>query len=97
MPLLPNAGKEELHPETKHGGNHGEDGKFSPARQNGDTSRFTADTAAKTGKSERSIQRDAERGAPKRWSRTNTVDLQPVLKVMGRAVAFGLDERGGGA
>ena len=52
---------EALHPETKHG---------SPgvSRQVGDTqersseSRFTADTAARTGQSERSVQRDATRG-----------------------------------
>jgi ParB family transcriptional regulator, chromosome partitioning protein len=52
---------EALHPETKHG---------SPgvSRQVGDTGdraeadRFTADTASKTGQSERSVQRDAERG-----------------------------------
>jgi hypothetical protein len=52
---------EALHPETKHG-------SPSVSRQVGDTrersgiDRFTSDTAAKTGQSERAIQRDAERG-----------------------------------
>lgn len=49
---------EALHPETRHGGERA-------SRQVGDlkeTDRFTADTAAKTGRSERAIQRDAERG-----------------------------------
>lgn len=53
---------EALHPETKHGviGNGRE-----KSRQLGDSTddRFTADTAAKTGQSERAVQRDAERGA----------------------------------
>lgn len=52
---------EELHPETTHGaiGNGRE-----KIRQVGDSTsdRFTADTAKATGKSERSIQREAERG-----------------------------------
>lgn len=46
------------HPETRHGGER-------PSRQLGDLpqpDRFTADTATKTGKSERSVQRDARRG-----------------------------------
>lgn len=50
---------EALHPETKHGGDRA-------SRQLGDLNdadRFTADTAAKTGQSERAIQRDAERGS----------------------------------
>jgi len=49
---------EALHPETKHGGDRA-------SRQVGDlkeADRFTADTAAKTGQSERAVQRDAERG-----------------------------------
>ena len=46
---------EALHPEAKHGGDR---------RQFGDlkADRFTADTAAKTGRSERDVQRDTERG-----------------------------------
>jgi ParB-like chromosome segregation protein Spo0J len=49
---------ERKHPETKHGVN-----QHSSSRQVGDSSdRFTTDTAAKTGQSERSVQRDAERG-----------------------------------
>lgn len=55
---------EELHPETKHGkiGNGRE-----KSRQLGDSTlehvdRFTADTAERTGTSERAIQRDASRG-----------------------------------
>lgn len=56
---------EALHPETKHGGNQGEDGRFAPCRQVGDTGtvlRFTKETAERTGRSERSVQRDTERG-----------------------------------
>lgn len=52
---------EYLHPETRHGaiGNGRE-----KSRQLGESTsgRFTADTAARTGQSERSVQRDAERG-----------------------------------
>lgn len=50
---------EVLHPETAHGGDR------KSSRQVGDLNapgRFTADTAAKTGRSERAVQRDAERG-----------------------------------
>lgn len=49
---------EDEHPEARHGGDR------KSSRQVGDLNadRFTADTAAKTGRSERSIQRDAERG-----------------------------------
>ena len=53
---------EELHPETKHGAIGG--GRML-SRQVGDpekADRFSADTATATGKSERSIQRAAERG-----------------------------------
>jgi ParB family chromosome partitioning protein len=46
---------EALHPQTKHGGDR------SSSRQNGDLKRFTRDTASKTGKSERSIQRNVAR------------------------------------
>lgn len=52
---------EEIHG-RRHGDNQGQDGKFVPSRQVGDTERFTAETAAVTGKSERAVQRDAERG-----------------------------------
>jgi hypothetical protein len=45
------------HPETKHGGD-----RKGSTRQNGDLKRFTEDTAEKTGRSERSVQRDAARG-----------------------------------
>lgn len=48
----------ELHPETTNGVN-----QHSSLRQLGEPSeRFTADTAKATGTSERSVQRDAERG-----------------------------------
>lgn len=51
---------EELNPETRHGGDRSE-----PSRQLGDlpdADRFSADTARATGLSERTVQRDAERG-----------------------------------
>ncbi|BAU93425.1 methyltransferase-like protein KIAA1627 homolog [Methylorubrum populi] len=49
---------EELHPETRHGVN-----QHDSSRQVGDCSeRFSAETAAATGRSERAVQRDAERG-----------------------------------
>ena len=51
---------EALHPETKNGEN-----QHTRVRQVGEATsadRFTADTAAKTGQSERAVQRDAERG-----------------------------------
>ena len=49
----------ELHPETAHGGDRG------ASRQVGDLNeaeRFSAETAEATGRSERAVQRDAERG-----------------------------------
>ena len=51
---------EFLHPETKHGGDH----TSGASRQVGDLgpNRFTTDTAETTGRAERSVQRDAERG-----------------------------------
>lgn len=54
------AAYEALHPETVNGSN-----QHTRVRQVGEGSeapRFTADTAAKTGQSERAVQRDAERG-----------------------------------
>ncbi|WP_286838159.1 hypothetical protein [Acidiphilium sp. 34-64-41] len=51
-----------LHPETKHGGDH----KSESSRQFGNlksADRFTADTATRTGQSERAVQRDAHRGS----------------------------------
>jgi hypothetical protein len=47
---------EELNPASRHGGDR------DPSRQVGDLPRFTADTAKATGQSERTVQRDAERG-----------------------------------
>lgn len=55
---------EALYPETRREATL-KQGEQSPSRQVGETgkpARFTADTAAKTGQSERAIQRDAERG-----------------------------------
>jgi len=50
---------EALHPETRQGG----DRRSEASRQVGDlVDRFTADTATRTGQSERSVQRDAHRG-----------------------------------
>jgi hypothetical protein len=45
----------ELHPETEHGANQHSEGA-------GEVERFTAATAAVTGRSERAVQLDAERG-----------------------------------
>jgi len=55
---------EALHPETRATSAGGEGRHKDTRRQIGDDTspRFTADTAAKTGHSERVIQRDAERG-----------------------------------
>ena len=51
---------EALHPETANGATGG---GHNQLRQNGEAaSRFTADTAERTGRSERTIQRDAARG-----------------------------------
>ena len=47
---------EELHPEAKHGGNR-RSGSAKSSRQNGGLKSFAANTAAKTGRSDRSIQR----------------------------------------
>ena len=60
---------EALHPETKHGEN-----QHTRSRQVGDNhaGRFTADTAARTGQSERSVQRDAARQKYSRNSASNT-------------------------
>jgi hypothetical protein len=55
---------EKLHPETKSTSKGGPGRAKQTRRQNGDESvdRFTKDTAKKTGKSERTIQREVERG-----------------------------------
>jgi ParB-like chromosome segregation protein Spo0J len=50
---------EEAHPETKQGARAGKKGRKSCDLS---TARFTADTAKKTGKSERAVQLDAARG-----------------------------------
>lgn len=52
---------EALHPETKHG-TPGVSRQVGDTHDRGDADRFTADTAVKTGQSERAVQRDAERG-----------------------------------
>jgi hypothetical protein len=55
---------ERLHPDVKQGGAPGKAGggkKKGEGRQNGKL-RFTKDTANKTGRSERSVQREVERG-----------------------------------
>lgn len=49
---------EALHPETKHGAI----GNGRKGRQIGDSTRFSADLAARSRRSERAIQRDAQRG-----------------------------------
>lgn len=55
------AAYEALHPETRHGGDRKSDQVANLATRS-ETARFTADTAASTGQSERAVQRDAERG-----------------------------------
>jgi hypothetical protein len=57
---------EQLHPEAANGaiGNgRGKVRQVGEATCSGEIKRFTADTAARTGQSERAVQRDAERGA----------------------------------
>lgn len=56
---------EEKYPETRPTSEGGEGRHKKTRRQLGEgvVERFTADTAAKSGKSERAVQRDAERGA----------------------------------
>lgn len=49
---------EALHPETAHGGDRRSSRKVSDST----VTRFTADTAARTGRSERAVQQDARRG-----------------------------------
>lgn len=51
----------ELHPETAHG-TPGVSRQVGDTRERADADRFTAETAKVTGTSERSVQRDAERG-----------------------------------
>lgn len=55
------AAYEALHPETKHG-SPTVSRQVGDTRERSDVSRFTLDTARKTGQSERSVQRDAGRG-----------------------------------
>lgn len=50
---------EALHPEARRGGNTGPNGQFVRT----DSAAFTSETASKTGRDERSIRRDAARGA----------------------------------
>lgn len=52
---------ETLHPETVHG-SPGVSRQIGDTRERGESDRFTAATADAIGKSERTIQRDAERG-----------------------------------
>jgi ParB-like nuclease domain len=53
---------EALHPEAKHGGDRKSGGSSRKVCDMKKPARFTADTAVKTGKSERSVQLDAARG-----------------------------------
>ncbi|MDO9416215.1 hypothetical protein [Pararhizobium sp.] len=52
---------ETLHPETQHG-NPGVSRQVGDTQERTEQSRFTTETASATGKSERVVQRDAERG-----------------------------------
>jgi ParB family chromosome partitioning protein len=54
---------EKLHPETRHVSERGGPGRGNKTDDNLSPVSFTADTAAKTGLSERSIQRDVQRAA----------------------------------
>jgi N6-adenosine-specific RNA methylase IME4 len=51
---------EKLHPETKHGGDR-KSAKAKSSRLNWRVERYSKDAAGKTGKSERSVQREVER------------------------------------
>jgi ParB-like chromosome segregation protein Spo0J len=53
---------ERKHPETKHGAIGGGHDQSCQVGDSAKADRFTADTSAKTGQSERTVQRDAERG-----------------------------------
>jgi len=53
---------EKLHPETRHGGDR-KSAKAKSSRQSGELKRYTKDAAKKTGKSERSVQREVERAS----------------------------------
>ena len=53
---------EKLHPQTKRGGDR-KSANAKSNRQNGDLKRFTKDAANKTGRSERTVQREIERAA----------------------------------
>ncbi len=53
---------EFLHPETVHGGDRKSSRKVCDLLSSNDTKRFTTDTAEVTGKAERTIQLDVERG-----------------------------------
>lgn len=52
---------EALYPQARHG-SPGVSRQVGDLRERNENQRFTADTAAKTGQSERAVQRDAERG-----------------------------------
>lgn len=53
---------EALHPETANGATGRGRDKVRQVGEGSSAGRFTADTAAKPGQSERSVQRDSERG-----------------------------------
>ena len=53
---------ETLHPEAAHG-TPGVSRQVGDTRERADADRFTAETASATGRSERAVQRDAERGS----------------------------------
>ena len=53
----------ELHPETKNGG----DRKTESAKNQNGIMSFCSDTAAKTGKSKRSVERKAANGKKLKW------------------------------
>lgn len=52
----------ELHPETANGATGRGRPKVRQIGEANEPERFTADTASKTGQSERAVQQDAERG-----------------------------------
>lgn len=83
---------EELHPETKQG-TPGVSRQVGDTRARATSARFTAETAKKTGRSERSVQRDAERGKVRICSVLSVVDACLMIRLQWRCGVAGGDSR----